>query len=380
MKYDFCVLGVNGLQGTIVAEKLLSKNYKVIGCDKYNSRTKTLKASSNFKFQKLDITDKLNFSLFLDNSNSDIVINCCDMHLNTFVYKQCVLHKKHCIDLGSTIPDTKLQLKLNESFKKRNLIGITGCGSVPGIGNVMVKYLFEKFGQFESINMGFAWDSNIKNFVIPFSLKSILEECTQDPIYVQDKQFVTIKPFEIVKPLELTAVGQQVGFVVHHPETLTLFEKYKNNGLKNIKFFASFPEHSMEKIKFLIDLGFSSHEPIKINDKIEMSPIELLGPITNKLVPPLDYTETETLWVEAFRENKRVLMECVVPPVKNWEQHGCNIDTGFPAAIIAEYVYNNVMLRYGSFSPEEVIDFKIFLKDLQNCGFKFLIDKQPICF
>lgn len=380
MKGDFCILGVNGLQGVIVAEKLLQDKHKIIGIDKYDTKVKGLKTNSDFKFKNIDVADELIFSSFLTKLNCNIIINCCDMHLNTFVYKQCLQHKKHCIDLGSSIFDTKKQLKLNSQFNKNNIIGITGCGSVPGIGNIMVKHLLDIFGSFDTIHMGFAWDSNIKNFVIPFSLKSILEECTANPIYIKNNTLASAKPFEIVKHLDLTAVGKQLGFVVHHPETFTLFKNFNKLGVKNINFYASFPKHSMEKIKFLIDLGFSNHTPVQITSDVKISPIELLGPVTNSLVSPINYTETENLWVEVFFKNTKTLMECIVPPISKWEHHGCNVDTGFPAAIIAQQIFNKTITKTGSFAPEEVITPKPFFKELQNYGFRFLLNKQPIDF
>ena len=48
-------------------------------------------------------------------------------------------------------------------------------------------------------------------------------------------------------------------------------------------------------------------------------------------------------------------MECIVPTIKGWESSGCNIDTGMPASIMAEMIYNGTIGEGGSFAPEQVV-------------------------
>jgi len=71
---------------------------------------------------------------------------------------------------------TKVQLELNKDFKNSSLVAITGCGSTPGINNIMIKYPSQFFSEIDTIEAGFAWDSNIKKFVVPFSIESILKK------------------------------------------------------------------------------------------------------------------------------------------------------------------------------------------------------------
>ena len=57
-------------------------------------------------------------------------------------------------------------------------------------------------------------------------------------------------------------------------------------------------------------------------------------------------------------------MECLVPPLKGWEDAGCNIDTGFPASIIAQMIKRGVIKKRGSFAPEAVVPEKPFFAAL----------------
>jgi saccharopine dehydrogenase-like NADP-dependent oxidoreductase len=57
-------------------------------------------------------------------------------------------------------------------------------------------------------------------------------------------------------------------------------------------------------------------------------------------------------------------MECLVPVVKGWENAGCNIDTGFPAVIMAKMIKEGVIKEPGSFSPEAVVPEEPFFRAL----------------
>lgn len=372
MKYDFLVLGADGMQGQIVTRDLLQRGYTVFASDIYKSNiTKILKNSGVTKshFQIADLRDINETIKVIEISGADMVINCADMYWNVNVYKACLATKRHCVDLGSWIELTQEQLSMDALFKKIKRTTITGCGSVPGIGNVMLRYAAKKFDSLDSIDVGFAWDSNQKKFVVPFSMKSILEEFTYNPRFIKDGQVVECKPLELFIERNFRLIGQQKSFLVQHPELFTFFHYFKPQGLKNVRFFAGFPNHSLEKIYTLIELGFHSDKPVKIHElNGEIAPFDLLNPVLKRMKYPKGYTESENLWLEISgiknASPKKILMECLVPPVKNWEMHGCNIDTGFPAVIIAKMIKEGVIKKRGSFSCEAIVPEKEFFAEL----------------
>jgi saccharopine dehydrogenase-like NADP-dependent oxidoreductase len=59
-------------------------------------------------------------------------------------------------------------------------------------------------------------------------------------------------------------------------------------------------------------------------------------------------------------------MECFVPPLKGWEKSGCNIDTGFPASILAQMIKKGVITEKGCFSPEIGIPPATFFSELRK--------------
>jgi saccharopine dehydrogenase-like NADP-dependent oxidoreductase len=381
-KYDFLILGADGMQGKIIARYLLEKNYKVFLADLYKTTLKPiLKKFKNTEFNFIDLRDIDQTIKLILKTKPNVVINAAEADWNLNVYKACLKTKTHCIDLGSSIEMTKKQLEMDYKFKEVKKIAITGCGSVPGIGNVMINYAIKKFDSIDTIHLGFAWDSNIKKFVVPFSIDSVINEFTAPAPYIQNGRFKFKKPLQTITVKNYKLVGAQNSFLVHHAETYTLYFYYQKYGLKNVKFFAGFPNHSIEKILALIELGFDKNKPIKI-EGIEIKPIDFLVQFTKRIKMPKGYTEQENIWAEIHgkknRKKKIILMECLVPPLPGWEEAGCNIDTGIPAGIIAEMIKNKKIKKYGSFAPEIVIPEKELFKELKKYGMTVYENGQEI--
>lgn len=141
MKYDFMIIGSGGLQGRIVCKYLLQKGYSLFLTDLYRENSEQfLEPQSKADFSHIDLRHYRSFSSLIRACNAPTVINCAEENWNYEVYKACLHAQKNVIDLGSDIPDTKKQMALDEDFKKIKKIAITGCGSTPGINNIMLRY------------------------------------------------------------------------------------------------------------------------------------------------------------------------------------------------------------------------------------------------
>ena len=370
MAFDFCVLGATGMQGRIVVRDLLEHGYSVLLCGRDRSRvTHFLHSYKRTAFRYIEATKIRTIEQSIRFSKSNIVINCMEGDWNYEVFKVCSRIGVNCIDLGSEIPITKKQFSLNKVMKKKNVVGITGIGSVPGIGNIMLAYASAKFDQIREIHVGFAWDSKIKEFVVPFSIESVLEEFTDRAPIVKNRHFKYTMPLKNVTREYHHFIGNEEEMFVRHPEQFTFLHYFGNKGLKNISFYAGFPHHSFTMIVNLIKLGFASKKPINYFG-MKIKPINFLTQMLKNLGMPAGYKEKENLWVKINgRKNKKdktILMECLVPPIKGWESAGCNIDTGLPASILAQLVKKGIITEKGVFSPETGIPPALFFKELRK--------------
>lgn len=368
MKFDFVVFGATGLQGRIASSDLLDRGYSVLLCGRKRERVEDiLKRYKKSKFEYLDLSDYKNAVKIIKNSDADIVINCAEGDWNLHALKACAEANVHSLDLGSEIWMTKEQLAFHDEFKKKGIIHLTGCGSVPGIGNVMLNYASDKFDEINTIEVGFNWNSNIKKFVVPFSIPSIIEEFTDPATNVKEGHFVKLIPLDTIKNIEDEFVGEQETFFVRHPETYTFWKYFKNKGVKNVNFYAGFPPHSFSNIVALIDHGLGSKEEFDFKGE-RIKPVEFASEVLKELPYPEDYKEKEDLWVDIIgkKEGKKqvIKMRCVVPTLKGWEFAGCNIDTGMTASIMALMIKNGQITERGSFAPEAPVPPEPFFKEI----------------
>ena len=373
--YDFVILGADGMQGSIVARDLLERGYAVFLADIVKLRIDWLmrKYPKQTTFQFIDLRDADRTIGLIHKSGAEVVINCAEGDWNLHVYRACIASGRHCVDLGSRFGVTADQFKLSREFKKIGRVAITGCGSVPGIGNVMLAHAAKKFDSLDSVDVGFAWNSNIKKFVVPFSIESILEEYTLKAPYLKESKLRRMRPADSAVVRNFRAIGPQKIFLADHPEIYTFHHYFRRLGLKNIRFWAGFPEHAERTISTLIDLTFANTKEVHF-DAQKLVPMYFLAQMLKRLQPPRGYKEWENLWVDVTgsrnRKRKRILMECIVPPLKGCESVGCNIDTGFPAAIIAEMIKYGDISKPGSFAPEAIVPEKKFFKALKKRKFQ----------
>jgi len=376
MGFDFVVLGATGMQGKIVSRDLLENGYSVLLCGRDKERLKKIISShKRAAFQYVEISDIARASKIIKKSGANVVINCIEGDWNLNALHACIMADAHCLDLGSEIWMTKKQLLMNKILKEKELISITGCGSVPGIGNIMLRYASEKFDRINTIEVGFAWDSNIKKFVVPFSIQSIIEEFTDEASILENNRWKKEIPLQNIRESYHRTIGKEKEFFTRHPEPYTFYYYFKDKGLKNIRFYGGFPKHSFDRIIAIIELGFGSKKEINFR-KIKIKPIEFLTETLKNIRYPKGYKEKENLWVDIHgqknNKKKRILMECIVPTLKGWEDAGCNIDTGMPASIIAQMIKKDIIKDRGSFAPEGIVPPEPFFKELRKRKMKVM--------
>ncbi len=366
MAYDFVVIGATGLQGRIVSRDLLEKGYRVLLCGRKQHKLEPLLRRKQAVFNYLELKDNAHTAQTLRNADAQVVVNCAEGDYNLDVQRISLKTGSHYVDLGSDVGMTRKQFAMHKAFQRKKLTAMTGCGSVPGIGNVMLRYANEKLDTVTNAEAGFAWTANMPAFVVPFSITSIIEEFTDKPTIVEKEHFKKVEPLGNDHVMRFMEIGNQREFLVRHPETYTFYEYLKPKGVKNVQFYAGFPDFSYEIIMAFIKSGLGSRETMPDG----MRPIDHLAEALKANKAPEGYREKENLWVTVTGTKdgkpKTIKMNCIVPTLRGWEEHGCNIDTGLPCSIMAQMIKEGVITETGSRSPEFFVPVQPFFETINK--------------
>ncbi len=248
-------------------------------------------------------------------------------------------------------------------------------GASPGITNVMADYAISNMDSVEHIELGFAWNSNIKQFVLPYSIESIVHELTTNPIVLDNGRFSKIKVCSPEGITKFKLVRKQNTYCIVHSEVFTFYRYFKKNGLKKVHYRAGFPEHFFKVLDMIIKLGFGSKELINIKG-IYIMPIDFTREVLKRLERPKEYKEVEDIWIKLYGkkndENIRIEMDCLVKTLKGWEDAGSNIDTGMSISIMAQMLKKSLVKMTGVTAPEVAVPPEQFFKELLKRGIHIL--------
>src|SRR3989338_11107581 len=235
MRYDFVVVGANGIQGKIVARDLLEHGYSVLLCANDDYGLEKLLEHERAEFSLIDLNKMDRVRRALKNSGARVIVNCSCDDFNLEVTKLALELGMNYVDLGSEEHMMREQLKLNRDFKAKNLLAITGIGSTPGINNVMLRYVADRFDTIETVHLGFAWNSNMPVFVPPFSIDAIQYEFTEPATLLEGGAFVQKHPTEETGiEYHYRGIGRQRTCHTKHIEHHTFHDFLKDKGVENI--------------------------------------------------------------------------------------------------------------------------------------------------
>jgi len=374
MKFDFIVFGGTGKEGRICSRDLLESGYSVLICGRDKPRVSEILNNKRFKkkvdFYKVDLREFNEIVKAINFSHCDVVVNCAELSFNLDIMKACLKTKKSYTDLGGLQYMTIKQFALDKSFKKASITAISGCGATPGIANVLVGHGIKYFDKIETINLGFAWDSNFKKFVVPYSIQSIFQEFTESPVILSNGKFKKSDRFRCMGTFTFPEIGKQTVYCIVHSEVYSFAKYYKSKGLKNVDYMAGFPPHSYNVIKTFLDLGFDSQEKTLDFNNVKVSPLEATHKILRLVKPVKGYEEIEDIWVrmEGVKNGKKVKhnFDCLIHSLKDWPGVGSDVGTGMPISIISQMLKNKNITEKGVYAPEVIVPSELFFDELKK--------------
>ena len=314
--------------------------------------------------------------------DANVLINATNYYSNLEVMRCALDNNVNYIDLGGLYHMAKKQMKLHKSFKKKNLIAVLGCGSTPGITNVLAEYGSKRFDRIHSIDIAFAdkdYTQYNQPFVVPYSMQTIFDEFTQNPAVYENGRTRFVKPLSGEKHIEFPKpVGRVICRYALHSEIASLPFVFKEKGIKECSFRGGWDNDFINKTKFLIDSGFASNKPIIVNKKIVV-PREIAIPLLNRFMPPsrIKINDTEFLRVEIRGrkdgKQKTITVYCQAFTNKRHNIPAGSWDTGVPPSVIAQEIIKGQIKAKGVMTPERCIKPAPFFKALKRRKMKVFI-------
>ena len=326
--------------------------------------------SSKLEVRQIDVNDEERLRRLL--RGADVVLNAVEYVFNLPVLRACIQEKVHYADLGGLFHMTRKLMDLSEEAEAAGITAIVGMGGTPGVTNLLARAAVDQLDSVDSIKVQLGCGDNTPSkapLVAPYSIRTILDEFTKEPQVFQDGTWYPQKPLsgveEMVFPLP---IGRATATYSLHSECATFPVSFRHKGIRHVSFKIAFPPDFMTKLKFLVDLGFGSAEPISVQG-VKVSPREVLAQLLD-MVPAEDVEpqDCDVLRIVAAGETDgqpvEITNQIVVLPYPRWGISAGALDTGTPLAIAGRMLANGEITRRGCFGPEACVPTEPFFREL----------------
>ncbi len=326
--------------------------------------------SSKLRARQIDVTNEERLRELV--RGADVVLNAVDYRFNLSVLRACIDEQVHYADLGGLFHMTRAMMKLHEQAESAGITAIAGMGGTPGITNMLARRAVDRLDSVESIRVQLGCSDTTPTqapLVAPYSIRTILDEFTKEPQVFQDGIWYAQPPLtgqeELLFP---EPVGRATAIYSLHSECATFPLSFRAKGIRHVSFKIAFPGDFMAKLKFLVDLGFGSDEPISVRG-VSVSPREVLA----RLLEPFPTEEVEPQDCDVLRvvttgerqgQKLEITHQIVVLPYRRWGISAGALDTGVPLAIAGHMLASGAIARRGVIGPELCVPVDAFFREL----------------
>jgi saccharopine dehydrogenase-like NADP-dependent oxidoreductase len=267
-------------------------------------------------------------------------------------------------------------MEMSAEVEAAGITAILGMGGTPGITNLLARLAVERLERVESIRVQLGCADTTPStapLVPPYSLRTLLDEFMKEPQIFQDGHWYPQPPLsgqeEMLFP---EPVGRATAVYSLHSECATFPISFKDKGIRHVSFKIAFPGEFMSKLKFLVDLGFGSDEPLSIRG-VNVSPREVLMSLVESFpaetVEPQDCDVLRVVVTGSVGDRTReITNQMIVRPYRRWGVSAGALDTGLPLAIAGRMLANGEITRRGAHGPEVCVPTAPFLSELTRYG------------
>lgn len=317
--------------------------------------------------------------------SSAVVLNATDYPFNLHVMRAALAARVSYADLGGLFHMTRRQYDLDTAFREAGVTAILGIGSTPGITNLLARVAVDQLDSVERLDVRIG-SSDFRQsgapFATPYSIRTIFDECTLEPMVYADGDWHTVPPMSGQEHVDFPApVGSVTAMHTLHSEVALFPVSFRDQGLRHASFKIAFPPAFLSQLKLLVDIGLASANTIPVREPehgttVRIAPREFIAAMLAAQRSPDTQGEEpddcDVLRVVAEgRRNSvtmRLIEEMVVRPYAPWQAAAGDIDTGVPLAIAGILLGSGGARTTGACGVELAFEPFTFLRELTQYG------------
>lgn len=391
VKRKFVVIGGAGAMGKITVTDLVKtapEDVEIVVADYDFNRAKKLVEFFGDSRMSACVVDVRNRSSTLKAiEGATIVMNAVQYEYNLAVMEAALEARAHYVDLGGLFHMTRKQLALDHRFKAIGRLAVIGMGAAPGTTNILARWACDQLDTVSEIHCRVASIDQTKYepkpaLAVSYSLKTILEEFSFEPAVFTRGEFTFAKPMSgAVAHRFPRPIGLQKPMYTLHSEVATLPLSFSKKGVQEVSFKIAFDQEFTDRVRFLRDLGFGSHETITVGEQ-SVCPIDVVNKLAMsqpqvQQVGKLKQYEVIRSIAKGMRAGKRITLvaDCHTAGMSEWGI-GLDIDTGSPPSIAAQMIVGGGISKSGVLPPELCIPPDSYFKQLAGRAMKVRLMRQ----
>lgn len=369
------VLGGAGAMGRITVRTLTKyQDVDQITIADYNEERAAEVASSlqssKIQVKQIDVHNEERLRQLI--CGADVVLSAVEYVFNLPILKACIQERVHYADLGGLFHMSRTLMALHEEVEAAGITAILGMGGTPGITNLLARLAVDQLERVESIKVQLGCSDATPStapLVAPYSIRTILDEFTKEPQVFEDGTWHAQKPLsgqeEITFP---QPVGKATAIYSLHSECATFPVSFRDKGIRYVSFKIAFPGDFLTKLKFLVDLGFGSDEPLNVRG-VKVSPREVLARLLETFpAEDVEPQDCDILRIVATGETDgqriEITNQMVVLPYTRWGISAGALDTGMPLAVAGHMLATGEIIQRGALGPEVCVPVGPFFEEL----------------
>jgi len=390
------VVGV-GAQGSTIAKRMDEHpDVSEIICADYDIKAAQELKSTLGKAKAFQLDARDGKRVIQTAQGCDLIVNGLPLEFNLIIMKAALAVNASYFDMAGPMEDMgfveSYQLlfsEWHEKFKTKGLTALVGCGSSPGLANVIARGSVDKMDTCDTISICVYEGLKTERFT-PFwwSPEVAFGDMAYKTFRYENGAHVTDKPFSRPVMMNLKGIDQEVRLVDHEhdePITMGLLADKVLKGVKNVEF--KYGGSGVEISELLYNMGLLSREPRTVKG-ITIAPMDLVL----DLCPPAPKYPDEIkaiidegviteeaaflVRVDGHKNGKPVRIDTYANApglVESFELSGLSHEaymTGQCAAVFVKMMVENTFSKKGVYVPEQLdADARAcYFRELANLG------------